>query len=116
MWRCDSQAPRCRYCQGSYAACMEWYSVTHFNRSSARLSEGFCPLCGCPLGTPSREEPLETTCTFCDVSWLLHFLERRPLISASRRLKPIEIKQLYAANEYWPASKAGDPGRRSHHS
>ena len=72
-----------------------------FPRAAARISEGFCALCGQRLDD-------DAYCEHCDVGWTVqgsgtpsaddvhHFGAAGVLIIPSRRLAPDEIKGLYA--------------------
>ncbi|HKY49704.1 MAG TPA: hypothetical protein VJP45_00460 [Candidatus Limnocylindria bacterium] len=77
-------------------------SVSDFPKSAARISEGFCPLCDGRMNA-------DAFCVSCEVGWTLEGSGARKadedvqvfgtagvLIVPSRRLRPDEIKRLYA--------------------
>jgi hypothetical protein len=74
--------------------------MSDFPKAAARISEGFCPLCDGRL--------IEANCGDCEVGWSLQgsgspspddvqvFGTAGVLIVPSRRLRPDEVKRLYA--------------------
>lgn len=69
---------------------------TDFTASAARVSEGFCPLCGCQVVLVDDDGYRRGTCTKCNVGWQVTAIEGRPALTTSRRLTAEEIRFLYA--------------------
>lgn len=70
--------------------------ISDFSKAAARMSEGFCPLCGFRMVVAPNGEDASATCTRCDVGWSLSTLDDGWLMLApSRKLTDAELRFLY---------------------